>query len=95
MDFILQQQASFADGMEQLRQSHAQAEERISNLERAFVGLSGIVTDLGKAQQALAERVTQLTADIAELREAQAHTDERLNALIDFIERRRNGESKH
>ena len=94
MGFVVNQQARFSEGMEQLRESHAQAEKRISNLETAFVGLAGIMTDIGKAQQALAERVTQLAADIAELREAQAHTDQRVNALIDIIERWRNGESK-
>ncbi|HZB45761.1 MAG TPA: hypothetical protein VE360_10975 [Pyrinomonadaceae bacterium] len=94
MEFVLNQQARFSEGMEQLRESHAQAEKRIGNLETAFVGLTSIVTDIGKAQQALTERVTQLAADIAELREAQAHTDQRVNALIDIIERWRNGESK-
>lgn len=87
MEFILQQQASFFEGMERLRESHEQAEKRISNLETAYVNIANVVTELGKAQQVLTERVNQLT-------EAQAHTDQRLNALIDIIERRRNGESK-
>ena len=94
MEFVLNQQARFAEGMEQLRESHAQAEKRISNLETGFVNIVNAVADITKIQQALAERVTQLAADIAELREAQAHTDQRVNALIDIIERWRNWESK-
>ena len=94
MEFVLNQQARFSEGMEQLRESHAQAEKRISNLETGFVNIVNAVADITKIQQALAERVTQLAADIAELREAQAHTDQRVNALLDIIERWRNGESK-
>ena len=94
MEFVLNQQARFSEGMEQLRESHAQAEKRISNLETGFVNIVNAVADITKIQQALAERVTQLAVDIAELREAQAHTDQRVNALIDIIERWRNGESK-
>jgi hypothetical protein len=77
--------------MEQLRESHTQAEKRISSLEIGFVNITNTLTDITKIQQALAERVTQLADDIAELREAQAHTDQRVNALIDIIERWRNG----
>ncbi len=77
MEFIIKQQETFADNM-------TKAEERTANLERAFVGLFNLVTDIGKAQKALTDRM-------AELAEAQAHTDQRVNALIDIIERWRNG----
>ncbi|HWS54887.1 MAG TPA: hypothetical protein VN228_12200 [Pyrinomonadaceae bacterium] len=81
MEFVVKQQESFADNM-------AKSEERTANLERAFVGLFNLVTDIGKAQKALTERV-------AELAEAQAHTDRRVNALIDIIEdQRRDGRSQ-
>jgi hypothetical protein len=50
MEFILEQQASFAAGMEQMRK---QTEKRVGNLETAFVGLFNVVTDIGKAQLAL------------------------------------------
>ena len=94
MEFVLNQQARFSEGMEQLRESHAQVEKRTSNLETAFVNIVNAVTDIGKAQLALTERVTRLADSIAELKETQAHTDQRVNALIDIIERWRNGESK-
>lgn len=95
MEFILQQQASFAEGLEQMRK---QTEERISNLETGFVGFYNALTDIGKAQLALTERVTQLAE--AQTRQAEAHTqlaeslthtDQRVNALIDIIERWRSG----
>jgi|SRR2546421_2892890 len=87
MEFIIKRQESFAEGMEQMRESHAKAEERISKLETAFVGLFNIVTEIGKAQQNLTEKM-------AELAQAQAHTDRRLDALIDIIEQGRNGKSQ-
>src|ERR1043166_4051923 len=87
MEFIIKRQESFAEGMEQMRESHAKAEERISKLETAFVGLFSIVTDIGKAQQKLSERVEKLV-------ESLEHTDQRVNALIDVIEQWRNGKSQ-
>ena len=87
MEFIIKQQESFAESMEQLRDSHVRAEERISKLEAAFVGLFNVVTDIGKAQEVL-------TVKMAELAEAQLHTDQRLNVVIDIIERGQNGRSQ-
>src|SRR5947209_977329 len=94
MEFIIKRQESFAEGMEQMRESHARAEERIGKLEVAFVGLFNVVTDIGKAHQKLTERVEQLAEKVADLVEAQAHTDQRVNALIDVIEQWRNGKSQ-
>ena len=94
MEFIIKRQESFAEGMEQMRESHARAEERIGKLEIAFVGLFNVVTDIGKAHQKLTERVEQLAEKVADLVEAQAHTDQRVNALIDVIEQWRDGKSR-
>ncbi|MDQ3920217.1 MAG: hypothetical protein M3348_17275 [Acidobacteriota bacterium] len=87
MEFIIKRQESFAEGMEQMRESHARAEERVSRLEIAAVHLYNETTELKKAQRVLAEKM-------AELAEAQAHTDRRVNALIDVIEQWRNGKSQ-
>jgi hypothetical protein len=87
MEFIIKQQESFAESMEQMRDSHVRAEERISKLETAVVGLFGVVSDIGKAQKELAGKVTELA-------EAQLHTEQRLNAVIDIIERGQNGRSQ-
>jgi septation ring formation regulator EzrA len=39
MGFIIKQQESFSENMEQLRESHAKGEARLSRLEAAFVNL--------------------------------------------------------
>jgi len=80
MEFIVKQQETFAEGM-------TKAEERTAKLEQAFVGLFGLVADIGKAHKELAERVTELA-------QAQAHTDQRVNVLIDILEQGRNGKAE-
>ena len=87
MEFIIKRQESFAEGMERMRESHAQSEARISQLEAAAVHLYNAATDLYKAQEKLA-------AKMIDLAEAQAHTEQRLNALIDVVEQGRGGTSK-
>ena len=79
MEFIIKQQESLAEAM-------AKAESRTSRLETATVNLYNAVTEIGKAQK-------DLTVKMSELAEAQAHTDQRLNALIDIIEQGRDGKS--
>jgi hypothetical protein len=87
LEFIIKQQESFAESMELLRDSHVRAEERISILERAAVNLYSTVTQISKAQEVL-------TLKMAELAEAQLHTDQRLNVVIDIIERGQGGRSQ-
>jgi predicted nuclease with TOPRIM domain len=87
MEFIIKQQESFAGGMERMRESQERAEERIGKLETAAVHLYNAVTELNKAQR-------DLTVKMSELAEAQAHTEQRLNVIIDIIEQGRNGQSK-
>ena len=86
MEFIIKQQESFAEGMERMRRSQEMAEERIGQLETAAIHLYNAVTDLNKSQKDLAVKMTELA-------EAQAHTDQRLNVLIDIIEQGRGGPS--
>jgi len=80
MEFIIKQQESLSDRMEQMLELHAQSEKRISRLETATVHLYNATTELSRK--------------MAELAEAQAHTDQRVNALIDIIEQGRNGKSQ-
>lgn len=77
MEFIIRQQESFSEKLEQMRAIH---EARLSSVETAVVHLYNAVTDLNKAQK-------ELTLKMTELAEAQAHTDRRLNVIIDIIER--------
>ena len=73
MEFVIKQQEAFAENMEK-------AEARMSRLERGFVALFDIVTETAKAQKELAESQKELVI-------AQQQTDERLNALINTVER--------
>lgn len=81
MEFIIKQQESFSEHMDQLLESHAKGEARLSRLEAAFVNLYNTVTEIGKAHK--------------ELTESQAHTDQRLNVLIDILNEGRNGKSQN
>jgi hypothetical protein len=87
MEFIVKQQESFAEGMERMRESHAQSEARTSQLETAAVHLYNASTDLYRVQEKLAVKMIELA-------EAQAHTDQRLNAIIDIIQQGRGGTSR-
>jgi exonuclease VII small subunit len=80
MEFIIKQQESFAEAM-------TQSEARISRLETATVDLYASMIKISKAQEIL-------TVKMAELAEAQAHTEQRLNAVIDIIERGQSGRSQ-
>ena len=104
MEFIIKRQESFSEKMEQFSENMEQFsenmerfsdklermrelhEERLGQLERAAVNLYNTVEGLGKTQNVL-------TVKMIELAEAQAHTDQRLSALIDIIERGRGGQS--
>ncbi|MCA1618053.1 MAG: hypothetical protein LC795_01815 [Acidobacteria bacterium] len=94
MEFIIKQQESFAEGMERMRRSQEMAEERIGQLETAAVHLYNAATDLNNTVNELGRAQTDLTVKMTELAEAQAHTDQRLNAIIDIISQGRDGKSQ-
>ncbi len=91
MGFIIKQQESFSENMELLREAQVKGETRITRLEGAFVSLYNTVSKLS-------DTVGELSGSVGELSKAQARTDERLNTLINVIERyisnRRNGRRK-
>ncbi|HEY0545411.1 MAG TPA: hypothetical protein VGC91_08560 [Pyrinomonadaceae bacterium] len=87
MEFIIKQQEIFSERVDQIFESHAKGEARLSRVEVAFVNLYNTVTEIGKAQKELTEKVGELT-------ESQAHTDQRLNVLIDILNEGRNGKSQ-
>jgi chromosome segregation ATPase len=87
MQFLLQQQARFDAGMEQLREKT----ERISD---AMIGLTGIVGRVADRVERLAEAQQETDRQLRELREALTHTDvhindveSHLNILIAMFER--------
>ena len=73
LEFVAQRQEVFADNMDK-------AEKRMSQLERGFVSLFNVVTETAKIQKELAESQKEIQAQ-------QAHTDDRLNALINVVEK--------
>ena len=73
LEFVAQRQEVFAHNMDK-------AEKRMSQLERGFVSLFNVVNDTAKIQKELAEAQKELQAQ-------QAHTDERLSALINVVEK--------
>ncbi len=78
--FILEQQAHTAVTITQINSTMAQLTERLDRLtERVDRNAEGITALLAIAE--MHER------EITDNREAQARTDERLNALIDIVER--------
>jgi hypothetical protein len=91
MEFIIKRQESFADGMERMRMSQEMAGERVSQLETAAIHLHNTAAELRLAQADLSKAQRELTVQMKELAEAQAHTDQRLNALIDIIAQGRGG----
>ena len=80
LEFVAQRQEVFADNMDKLSQTMDKAEKRISHRERGLVALFNIVNDTAKLQKELAESQKELQAQ-------QAHTDERLSALINVVEK--------
>jgi septal ring factor EnvC (AmiA/AmiB activator) len=88
MEFIIKRQESFSERVEQfsakLQRMEELHEERIGQLERAAVNLYNTVEELSQSQRVL-------TVKMVELADAQAHTDQRLNALIDIIAQGRGG----
>ena len=90
MKFIIKRQENFTEKLEQMRENLERTrelhEERIGQLERAAINLYNTVDGLGKS-------LGVLTVKMIELAEAQTHTDQRLNALIDIIEQGRGGQS--
>lgn len=90
MEFIVEQQAQFASDLGQLKDIVARSAN--SSLQR-MEKLEDKVSALVDAQIKTEGSVLTLPEKMAELTEAQPHTDQRLNMLIDIISEGRNGKS--
>ncbi|HZG52916.1 MAG TPA: hypothetical protein VEZ40_12340 [Pyrinomonadaceae bacterium] len=98
MKFILEQQAQFTADMQQMREAQAQADERWGRTEegiRALLAIAeiheGEIKSLAEAQAAQAKvQAAQAEAHAqaqARTDKQMAETDERLNALVNVVER--------
>lgn len=101
MEFILQQQARFSVNMEQmqerqaelreaqteLREAQARTQQQIDRNSLQLEHMFGIVGSMLDHQHRLAARQEQMQATDEAMRLAHAATGERVNALINTVER--------
>jgi len=88
IDFIVNNQAQFSADIQQLKELHKDAEKRMTKLEDVCLRLGNALVNL--ADRAV-ETTTSFDTKMAALAESQAHTDQRLSALIDIVMADRNG----
>lgn len=99
INFILGQQAQFSVDMQQLRETQARAEQKWENTANGINTLLAIAEIHEREINALAEAQEQAAKAQAEAQartdRQMAETDERLNALVNVVEKmisdRRNG----
>jgi hypothetical protein len=80
VNFIIQQQAQFTADMQQLREVQARSEQRWERTEESVRSLHAIA-------QIHEREVTALTESQARTDRQMAETDERINALVNVVER--------
>ena len=93
MDFIVEQSAKFSAEIEQLNESYRKAEHRFDRDERI---LKLMIKAGRRARQTMRDHYKRLREQDERwdrLVESQAHTDRRLDALIDIVRADRNGRS--
>ncbi|HEX8922345.1 MAG TPA: hypothetical protein VF766_12795 [Pyrinomonadaceae bacterium] len=78
MDFILTQQSQFSINIESLREAQARTDATVAQLANQV--------------QIIARQQEHMNKVVAVIADAQQHTDERLNALIDIVQGR-NGQA--
>lgn len=95
MDFIVQQSAKFSVEIEQLNDAYRKAEHRFDRDERILK----LMIRAGRRERNTRSGADQrLTTALVELAEAQkrtedsiAHTDSKLDVLVDIVRRQQNG----
>ena len=104
MDFIVEQQAKNSVAIDKLIESHRKAELRLglteNRLDRDERILKLMIMAGRRERRTRSEADKRLTHALAELAEAQtrteasiAHTDAKLDALVDIVRQSRNGRS--
>ena len=88
MDFIVEQQLRFSVDIEQLNESYRKAEGRFDRDERI---LKLMIRAGRRVRREMRERPKQFMDEMQVMKEFQAHSDRRLDALIDIVRADRNG----
>ena len=102
MEFILSVQARLEASAQKHDEQIAKHDEQIARLESSVATLTDLVGRLAQAEIRLAERMDgtlermmeRMTAGFQEIKEIQANTEYKLNALIDTVDKlvRRDGQ---
>ena len=87
IEFIINQQALFAEQFAQMAAEMKQMDERLGKLTDVVLTVTGMVGRIAEAQVKAIEAQTQTDTKIAELAEQGIETQERLNAFIVVVER--------
>jgi chromosome segregation ATPase len=87
IEFIVDQQAQFSIGLQQLRETQAVMQGQIDKLKDAVVAMITMIGDLADGQKKLTEAQARMDAKIAELAAKGAETEGRLNIFISVVER--------
>ncbi len=97
MDFIVAQTAKNSVALEQLIESHRKAERRLDRAEIRFDRderiLNLMIRAGRRARQQMREHHYKFMEELKVMKEFQAHSDKRLDALIDIVRADRNGRS--
>ena len=100
MEFILEQQAQFAASMQRLDEERIREKEqrvrdvsRLARVEESFQLLVQLAQTTDVRLDGIEARTASLETNMAALAAAQAHSEQRLSALIDIVREGRNGKS--
>ena len=105
IEFILKQQVQFATDVQLLAENQVQMGQSQVQMGQFQTHLANVMLELVEAQTRTEARLTTLTETItemgtqtdkriAELTDSIAHTDQKLDALIDIVREQRNGKAQ-
>ncbi len=90
LDFLLQQQAKFFAGLEEMRAQQAGINQQQAQINQQQAQINQqqaqINQQQGQINMSLGKALLGLTDHVDKLIAAQSHTDERLNALIAVVD---------
>jgi predicted nucleic acid-binding Zn-ribbon protein len=87
MEFIVEQQAKFEVGIQELREAQSELTKKHNHLTEALTTVVGMVGRLQQAQERSEMKFAELAEAQRELSIKHGETDGRLNTLINVVER--------